>query len=89
MCLLKYFNTLFAGVREKSFVYSITSAGVMQAVTRACGRGEIGNCGCDTNVYKRDTKNQFQWGGTTRNLVQDLQESLWIPKSWKIIQIAK
>lgn len=67
MCLLKNFNTLFAGVREKSFVYSITSAGVMQAVTRACGRGEIGNCGCDTNVYKRDTKNQFQWGGCSHN----------------------
>lgn len=39
----------------------------MQAITSACGRGEIGNCGCDTNVYNRDTKNQFQWGGCSHN----------------------
>lgn len=39
----------------------------MHAVTSACARGEIGNCGCDTNVYNRDTKNQFQWGGCSHN----------------------
>ncbi|XP_067932538.1 protein Wnt-4-like [Watersipora subatra] len=58
---------LTLGVKEKSFVYSITSGGVMHAVTNACARGEIGNCGCDTSVYNRDTKNQFQWGGCSHN----------------------
>ena len=61
------FSRSISGIREKSFVYSITSAGVMQAVTSACARGEIGNCGCDTSVYDRDTKNQFQWGGCSHN----------------------
>lgn len=39
----------------------------MQAITSACARGEIGNCGCDTNVYNRETKDQFQWGGCSHN----------------------
>ena len=53
--------------RENSFVYSITSAGVMHAITSSCARGEIGNCGCDSSVYDRDTKDRFQWGGCSHN----------------------
>ena len=58
---------IFADSREKSFVFSITSAGVTQSITRACARGEIGNCGCDTSVYDRNTKGQFEWGGCSDN----------------------
>ena len=76
------FSRSISGIREKSFIYSITSAGVMQAVTSACARGEIGNCGCDTSVYDRDTKNQFQWGGCSHipSSAPDSQKSLWIVK---------
>lgn len=57
----------FTDSREKSFVYSVTSAGVMHSITSACKRGEIGNCGCDTSVYELKTKEQFEWGGCSHN----------------------
>lgn len=34
------------GYRESSFAYSILSAGVAHAVTRACSQGIITSCGC-------------------------------------------
>ena len=39
----------------------------MQSITSACARGEIGNCGCDTSVYNRKTKDKFEWGGCSHN----------------------
>lgn len=53
--------------RERAYVHSVSSAGVMHAITKACAKGEIGNCGCDTRVARRDTKGEFEWGGCSHN----------------------
>ncbi|XP_045118048.1 protein Wnt-2b-A-like isoform X2 [Portunus trituberculatus] len=56
--------------RESAFVYSINSAGVVHAVTRACSRGAITNCACDLTKkgIDRDWTGQFTWGGCSDNI---------------------
>ncbi|KAK7065853.1 Protein Wnt-2b [Halocaridina rubra] len=56
--------------RESAFVYSINSAGVVHAVTRACSRGAIMNCACDLTKKgnHRDNEGQFTWGGCSDNI---------------------
>ncbi|XP_063591135.1 protein Wnt-2b-like [Penaeus indicus] len=43
--------------RESAFVYAINSAGVVQAITRACSRGAIMNCACD--ITKKQNPSDF------------------------------
>ncbi|KAL3867034.1 hypothetical protein ACJMK2_044271 [Sinanodonta woodiana] len=54
--------------RETAYIYAINSAGVMYSTTRACARGDLDNCGCDSNVRQRDTKGHFEWGGCSENV---------------------
>ncbi|XP_037797775.1 protein Wnt-2b-A-like [Penaeus monodon] len=56
--------------RESAFVYAINSAGVVQAITRACSRGAIMNCACDITKKgsHRDRMGQFTWGGCSDNI---------------------
>ena len=42
-----FYITIFPASREAAFVYSISSAGVVHAITRACSRGDHLNCACD------------------------------------------
>ena len=35
------------GSREAAFVYAISSAGVVHAITRDCSKGDLLNCACD------------------------------------------
>ena len=40
--------TLRAANKESAFVQAVTSAGIVQLVTRACSTGTLGDtCGCD------------------------------------------
>ena len=41
---------LILGTRESAFVHAISSAGVAHALTRACSKGELENCGCDRSL---------------------------------------
>jgi hypothetical protein len=50
------------GSRERAYVYAISSAGAAYAVTRACSRGEITECGCDGKIRQKPSKG-FEWGG--------------------------
>lgn len=54
-------------IREKAYIYAISSAGIMYSITRSCAKGELDNCGCDMNVRRKDTKGQFEWGGCSEN----------------------
>ncbi|KAF7256104.1 hypothetical protein EG68_06483, partial [Paragonimus skrjabini miyazakii] len=54
------------GSRETAFLSSAWSAGVVQAITRACSRGQMGTCDCDPHRrdgQDRDADGVFTWGG--------------------------
>lgn len=58
------------GNREAAFVYAVSSAGVVHAMTRACSRGELAKCACDPQKtgMGRDGRGEFQWGGCSDNI---------------------
>ena len=58
----------FTDSREKAYIYAISSAGVMHAITKSCSRGDLNICGCDTKVRSRDTQGKFMWGGCSENV---------------------
>ena len=39
----------------------------MYSVTRACAKGELESCGCDSKVRRQDP-GDFQWGGCSDNI---------------------
>ncbi|KAL8566506.1 hypothetical protein ACOMHN_012324 [Nucella lapillus] len=62
-------NILKIHSRETAYIYAISSAGVMFAVTRACSKGELMKCGCDRRVRRRHaTDGTFEWGGCSDNI---------------------
>lgn len=66
-----YFVCLsFSGSREAAFVYAISSAGVVYALTRACSQGELKMCNCDPHKRGRsgDERGDFDWGGCSDNI---------------------
>lgn len=56
---------LFTGSREAAFVYSISSAGMVHTLTRACSQGELDSCSCDPRKKgtSHDSEGLFNWGG--------------------------
>lgn len=70
------FQTIFkksifvSGSRESAFVYAISSAGVVFAITRACSQGELKSCSCDPKKKgtAKDSKGTFDWGGCSDNI---------------------
>ncbi|CAM4716219.1 hypothetical protein PO909_018304 [Leuciscus waleckii] len=56
--------------REAAFVYAISSAGVVFAITRACSQGELKSCNCDPHKRGRasDKRGEFDWGGCSDNI---------------------
>lgn len=60
----------FPGSREAAFVYAISSAGVVYALTRACSQGELKTCNCDPHKRGRasDERGEFDWGGCSDNI---------------------
>lgn len=58
------------GSREAAFVYAISSAGVVYAITRACSQGELKICSCDSQKRGRasDDRGTFDWGGCSDNI---------------------
>lgn len=57
----------FPGSRETAYLYAVSAASVAFAVTRACSRGELDECGCDNRVRQRRPR-QWQWGGCSEDI---------------------
>ncbi|XP_043230661.1 protein Wnt-16-like [Amphibalanus amphitrite] len=55
--------TLQRGSKETAFVYAVTSAGVVHAVTQACSSGNLTECTCDLSSEGRSTPQGWKWGG--------------------------
>ncbi|XP_041130716.1 protein Wnt-5a [Polyodon spathula] len=56
------------GSRETAFTYSISAAGVVNAVSRACREGELSTCGCSRAARPKDLPRDWLWGGCGDNL---------------------
>ncbi|KAG8522995.1 Protein Wnt-2, partial [Galemys pyrenaicus] len=63
-------RVLLRSSRESAFVYAISSAGVVFAITRACSQGELKSCSCDPKKKgtAKDSKGTFDWGGCSDNI---------------------
>ncbi|KAK7496144.1 hypothetical protein BaRGS_00012554, partial [Batillaria attramentaria] len=71
--LMKQLMTLFPS-REAALIYSLSSAGVTYAITQACSRGNLTQCGCDRD--KRDGRlapEGWKWGGCSADIKFGLQ----------------
>ncbi|XP_043932882.1 protein Wnt-2b isoform X1 [Protopterus annectens] len=63
-------RVMLRSTREAAFVYAISSAGVVYAITRACSQGELKTCSCDPQKRGRskDERGEFDWGGCSDNI---------------------
>ncbi|XP_045117622.1 protein Wnt-16-like isoform X3 [Portunus trituberculatus] len=60
--------TLRRGSKETAFIYAVTSAGVVHAVTQACSSGNLTDCSCDMSKQGLSTPEGWKWGGCSDNL---------------------
>lgn len=60
--------TLKRGSKETAFIYAVTSAGVVHAVTQACSSGNLTDCSCDMSKQGLSTPEGWKWGGCSDNL---------------------
>ncbi|RXG67840.1 Protein Wnt-7b [Armadillidium vulgare] len=51
------------GSKETAFIYAVTSAGVVHAVTQACSSGNLTDCSCDMSKQGMTTPEGWKWGG--------------------------
>ena len=71
MNLIINFNINFMnllGSRETAFIYAVTSAGVVHAITQACSAGNLTDCYCDRSRQGQTTPDGWKWGGCSDNI---------------------
>lgn len=61
------------GSKETAFIYAVTSAGVVHAVTQACSSGNLTECSCDAEKQGQTTPEGWKWGGCSDNLHYGVQ----------------
>ena len=61
--LLSVSCVVCAGSKETAFIYAVTSAGVVHAVTQACSSGNLTDCSCDSAGKGLETPEGWKWGG--------------------------
>ncbi|XP_052812521.1 protein Wnt-9a-like [Mya arenaria] len=60
-------NILNRGFKETSFLYAISSAGLVHTFARACSKGAIERCTCDESKSLKN-KEAWLWGGCGDNI---------------------
>ncbi|XP_072038870.1 protein Wnt-16-like [Amphiura filiformis] len=66
-------KVLERGSRETAFVYAVTSAGVVHAVTRKCSEGNLTECTCDLSRQGGVTADGWHWGGCSDNVAYGVE----------------
>ncbi|XP_072048108.1 protein Wnt-9a-like [Amphiura filiformis] len=62
-------NLLKTALKETSFIYAVSSAGLTHAIAQSCSSGELDRCSCDANSFDMDiNKEAWKWGGCGDNL---------------------
>ncbi|CAD7076966.1 unnamed protein product [Hermetia illucens] len=61
-----YGNVMSIKSRETAYIHAINSAALAWSITRACSRGELDDCACDSNIRKKPRK--WQWGGCSEDI---------------------
>ena len=56
------------GTRETAFIYAVTSAGVVHAVTASCSAGNLTDCTCDMTRQGLTSEKGWKWGGCSDNI---------------------
>lgn len=59
---------LATGTKETAFMYAVTSAGVVHAVTKACSSGNLTDCTCDLSQQGQTSGEGWKWGGCSDNV---------------------
>ncbi|KAL5005804.1 hypothetical protein ScPMuIL_016962 [Solemya velum] len=60
-------SILKKGFKEASFLYAVSSAGLVHAFARACSRGSLDRCTCDESKNLKN-REAWQWGGCGDNI---------------------
>uniref|UniRef100_UPI00358EAD04 protein Wnt-7a-like isoform X2 n=1 Tax=Myxine glutinosa TaxID=7769 RepID=UPI00358EAD04 len=81
---------LKVGSREAAFANAVTAAGIAYAITAACSRRNLSDCGCDREkqgYYNRDES--WKWGGCSADIKSGLAFSQLFVDAREIRQNAR
>ncbi|KAK6482602.1 protein Wnt-16-like [Huso huso] len=60
---------LTSGTKESAFIYAVTAAGLVHAVTRSCSAGNMTECSCDTSLQGGGSPSEgWHWGGCSDHI---------------------
>nr|XP_048692148.1 protein Wnt-16 [Caretta caretta] len=70
---------LSSGTKETAFIYAVTAAGLVHAVTRSCSAGNMTECSCDTNLQNGGSATEgWHWGGCS----DDIHYGMWFSRKF-------